>query len=171
MNPLALPSRLASRTLDDLGEVGAALRAMTRLPELLEGRLGTIERHMVGMDRTTEEMVAILPRQIDSIESLKPELVRNREAAERLHPELVQVREGIATLAGEIAAVRAAVEPLAGQLTSVDEGVDPLDGRMAELQAGIDGMREELTELREALVPLQPAAERMGRLADRLPGA
>ena len=63
----------------------------------------------------------------------------------------------------ELRGIRDAAEPLHGELGRQRESIDRLPQAIAPLE-------EELGEMRDVVEPLTPAAERVGRLAERLPG-
>jgi septal ring factor EnvC (AmiA/AmiB activator) len=77
--------------------------------------------------------------------------------------------------------VREAAEPLHGELSRQRESIDAIDEdlkamgeklaeRIDRLPRALAPLQEELGDMRDVVEPLAPAAERVGRLAQRLPG-
>ena len=82
-----------------------------------------------------------------------PQLAGVRAAADGLHTEVQRQRELISALNAQ---VKEMGERLAGEITTLTATIQPLV--------------KDAAEVREVVEPLQSATERVGRVAERLPG-
>jgi len=170
VNPLLLPPRLMLRALDDLHAIAELARLLTRtgrgidasidlvralddLSSLAEtaGRLPEVEK---ALARTQREVVA-------RIDGAERQLAAALDLGGRVEGQLAQVEQASANL--EQAAKRLAeILKLARRL---ERNLPPLDGVMRS----VDVLGEAAVTLATTVEPLQGAAERLGRVADRLP--
>jgi hypothetical protein len=105
------------------------------------------------------------------VERALGDLRRIAEAVEGLHQVLKPMSDDLDGLRvafegsnEELAKLRAALAP---ELRGVREAAEPLHGELSRQRESIDALDEDVREVAE---PLAPAAERVGRLAERLPG-
>lgn len=178
LDQLLFPQRLVIRALDDLhriAEAGAALGALAKearpLTDHMTGwmddtasTLRSLRNQAAGVRTTIEPMgedVRILKdefaRANDEIARLReafgPQLESLRESAAALHQELRQVRELFAALEGD-----------------VNQMGDRVTTEMAALRDAIRALVRDANEISDVVEPLQSATDRVGKIADRLPG-
>jgi predicted nucleic acid-binding Zn-ribbon protein len=131
--------------------------------------------HAVDTLDTLRDEVAGLHR---VLQPMSDDLDGLRKAFQGSNEQLAALREAMTP---ELRGVREAAEPLHGELKRQRESIDALDGDLKamgeELAAHIDRLpralaplQEELGDMRDVVEPLAPAAERVGRLAERMPG-
>jgi uncharacterized coiled-coil DUF342 family protein len=121
------------------------------------------QRVAVDLRRIADSAVRIADEVTDLHEVLKPmsaDLDGLRQAFEGSNEQLAALREAMTP---ELRGIRDAAEPLHDELGRQRESIDRLPQAIAPLE-------EELGEMRDVVEPLTPAAERVGRLAERLPG-
>lgn len=87
---------------------------------------------------------------------------------------LAELRKEIEDLPEHVDGLRDAFEGSNREVHGVGERMEPLTDEVRRLRTDVspklDGMQEELSDVADVVEPLEPAAERLGRLADRLPG-
>jgi uncharacterized coiled-coil DUF342 family protein len=121
------------------------------------------QRVAVDLRRIADSAVRIADQVTGLHEVLKPmsaDLDGLRQAFEGSNEQLAALREAMTP---ELRGIRDAAEPLHGELSRQVESIDRLPKALAPLE-------QELGEMRDVVEPLTPAAERVGRLAERLPG-
>ena len=178
IDQLLLPQKLAQRGVSDLRRIADAAVALGALASDLRGRLDPVAArldHAVGTLDSLRDEVAGLHR---VLHPMSDDLDALRQAFQGSNEQLAALREA---LTPELRGVRKAAEPLHGELSRQRESIDALDEDLKamgeELAAHIDRLpralaplQEELGDMRDVAEPLAPAAERVGRLAERLPG-
>jgi uncharacterized coiled-coil DUF342 family protein len=121
------------------------------------------QRALVDLRRIADSTVRIADEVTGLHAVLKPmsaDLDGLREAFEGSNEQLAALREAMTP---ELRGIREAAEPLHGELSRQRESIDRLPQAIAPLE-------KELGDVRDVVEPLTPAAERVGRLAERLPG-
>jgi uncharacterized coiled-coil DUF342 family protein len=121
------------------------------------------QRALVDLRRIADSTVRIADEVTGLHQVLRPmsaDLDGLREAFEGSNEQLAALREAMTP---ELRGIREAAEPLHGELSRQRESIDRLPRAIAPLE-------RELSEVRDVVEPLTPAAERVGRLAERLPG-
>src|SRR3954452_11383774 len=150
IDQLLLPQKLASRGLDDLRQIADAAvviaNELAGLHSVLKPMSDDLDGLREAFEGSNRELAALR-------EAMTPELRGVREAAEPLHGELSNQRQSIDALDEDLKAMG---EKLASHIDRLPRALAPL--------------QEELGEMRDVVEPLAPAAERVGRLAERMPG-
>lgn len=143
-NPLTLvfPPLLVLRALDDLHELAVASRSIARIDSVL----ALVEGDLIGRVDELEARLGGVLELAGRIETGLPSIGALLERLDELNAQL----GAIAELAQPVSEVLPAVE-------RINESVSKLTETTATLAA--------------AAGPLQGASERLGRIADRLPGA
>ena len=138
-----LPARAVSGAVEGLGSLGEAARRAPELQRELLSLLRSIERRMGDLPAELEKTLrGHFEGQRKDIQSLRPELERNRQAAESLPAHIDGLREDLRELRSEMSGVRSEVSEV----------------------------RSEVSDVRAIVEPLQGPAERAARISDRLPG-
>lgn len=175
LDQLLLPQRLAARVIEDSRRMADAAVSVGALARDLRAEVRPLKRWMDEAadtvaslrDQVSGVRAAVQPmsRDLDALraafagtnaelerlrEQFVPELGRVRDAAGGLHEEVKRQRELIDALNAQIK------EMLAGGLATLNETIKPLV--------------KDADEVREVVEPLQSATERVGRVAERLPG-
>lgn len=140
LGPMVKSIEHAVSTLDSMREELAALRAG------FEPMSNDLDSLRGAFAATTEELAKLRT-------SVAPELTGVRAAAEGLHVEVERQRAAIDRV----------------DSTLGDLGKD-LESRMTRLIETLSPMVRDLDEVREVVEPLQTATERVGRIAERIPG-
>ncbi len=140
LGPMAQTIEHAVSTLDSMREELAALRAG------FEPMSNDLDSLRGAFAATTEQLGKLRT-------SVAPELTGRRAAAEGLHLEVERQPAAIDRV----------------DSTLGDLGKD-LESRMTSLIETLSPMVRDLDEVREVVEPLQTAAERVGRIAERIPG-
>jgi len=174
---------IAGTAVKEAGRIADGLRRAPDLPRLLVETLGSIDERLDGILAMTKETAETTPQQLEAISSLRPELERNRRAAEGLGEPMNAVRESVDPLADQLAQLRESLERLREEMSDIQllapvlEELRALRSDMSDIQKlspvleEIRGLRGELREVRKVVEPLAPAAQTVGRVADRLPGS
>lgn len=76
----------------------------------------------------------------------------------------------IAQSARAVPAIRNEIALLRGELETLPEHVDGLRDAFEGSNRELDQVNDKLADMREVVEPLEPAAQRIGRIAERLPG-
>jgi methyl-accepting chemotaxis protein len=101
-----------------------------------------------------------LHRMADAITKMPPLLDALRREFGGSNDEIRRLRDAFTP---ELAAIREAA-------TGMQTEVQQLTRRIDRLDAGVKSLAADADEIREVVEPLEPAAERLGRLAERFPG-
>jgi DNA repair ATPase RecN len=181
-DPLGALAGLASGAAREAGRVAEGLWRAPDLPRLLVQTLSSIDERLDGILEMTEKTAETTPPQLEAIRALHPELVRNRDAAEDLGPRLDALRSEMSDIQllrpvleemqalrsdmGDIELLRPVLEEMQALRSDMGD-IQLLQPVLEELRA----LRSELREIRQVVEPLAPAAETVGRVADRLPGS
>jgi methyl-accepting chemotaxis protein len=178
LDQLMLPQRLAAAVVADLRRIADATLAVGGLARDLRRQLDPVGEWMNGT--------------VAALESLRDEASGIRAAADpiagymdtlssefgRADDEIARLREA---LIPELAGFRASADRLHEEMRQVRELLDVLDADVkdmgqrvtAEMRALRDTVRalvRDADDISEVVEPLQSATERVGRVADRLPG-
>src|SRR3954470_25007103 len=178
IDQLLLPQRLAQRGLSDLARIADAAVALGALASDLRGSLRPLAARL---DHAVDTLDSLRDEVAGLHEVLKPmsdDLDGLREAFEGSNKELAALREAMTP---ELRGVREAAEPLHEELSNQRRSIDALDedlkamgeqlaSHIDRLPRALAPLQEELGDMRDVGEPLAPAAERVGRLAERLPG-
>ena len=154
MNRLLFPPALLLRAADDLHQIAELARALTRDGEgPLELRRALDDLSAVGdaarrVPDIEEKLASTEDAIVDRVEGLERRLDGLLALAERLEASLRHHRDP-------------------RKVERVDAHLMPLQ-RLGE---SLDTLRESTAVLAETVEPLKGATERLGRIADRLPGA
>jgi predicted nucleic acid-binding Zn-ribbon protein len=178
LDQLLFPPRLVTRALDDLHRIAeaavsfAALArdarpAFERLPDWMDGTsssLSALRDQAEGVRTTIEPMGRDLTILRDEFGRANDEIARLREAfgpnleslslsADAMRSELRQVRELLATLE-----------------TDINDMGERVTSEMKALRQAVSALARDADEISDVVEPLQSATDRVGRIADRLPG-
>jgi ABC-type transporter Mla subunit MlaD len=178
IDQLLIPQRLLSRAMGDLkriADAGASLAALA----------GEVWRELAPLADTVERAVDMLDSMRDELASLRAgfeplsnDLDSLRGAFAATTDELIRLRESIAP---ELGGVHLAAEGLHEQVRGQRESINRIDVTLSDLAGDLNSRLEaligtlrplvgNLDEVRETVEPLQAATERVGRIAERLPG-
>jgi ABC-type transporter Mla subunit MlaD len=101
--------------------------------------------------------VLLLPQRL--AEAVVEGLPRAVSALERINTTMVDMDRRLATL-----------DDLPDKIEGLQDAFDRANDEIARLRHGLRPMVSDIDDVKEAVEPIQPAAERLGRLAERLPG-
>lgn len=167
LSPLLLPPRLVVRAMDDLHTLAQAARWATEVGEELDVR-GAV-RDM----RSLAEAARRLPDIERTLVGTEKELAKR---ADRLDARLREALKLVRSMEGDLPAVAGVLETadsINSQLTTVTRLADRVDDGLPSFERvldSVDALREATAILAAAVEPLQGISERLGRVADRLPG-
>lgn len=159
MNPLLLPPRLLFRALDDLHTLALAAARLERVEESLNARADAILAMGDRIDGRTEAIIEMG----DRILELGVRMDDRAEAVIEMGAQIAALGERIASL-GERMDARS--EAILEQGDAVIAAAREVADRGAELAAALPVMQRAI----EMAEPLEGVVERLGRVADRLPG-
>jgi methyl-accepting chemotaxis protein len=165
INPLALPVGIALAVLrdvrqmrDDLHRLADAAEDLPRIEAELTARIDdaedTVQRGVAGV----EALVAALPQ----IEGGVEELRAARTAAEAIVAGVPTIERGV----DDLTRAADAAEKLVGGIDEIRESREVL----LEARGTLERASATIEEALHRIEPLQGLTERVGRLADRLPG-
>lgn len=178
LEQLLLPQRLATRVLDDVhriaagaGSIAEFARDLRRLLDPLRGWMDTTATTLESLrDEASGIRAAVGPMSSD-LDTLRVEFGRAND-------EIARLRESVTP---EFSAFRASAERLEEEVRRTRELLDLLDGdvkdmgqrvsaEMHALQKTVASLVRDADDIAEVVEPLQAATERVGRVAERLPG-
>lgn len=162
----------------DLRRISDTVASIAELAAGVRRQLGpmakTIERAVTTLDSMREELAALragFEPMSNDLDSLRGAFAATTEELGKLRtsvaPELTGVRAAAEGLYVEVERQRAAIDRVDSTLG--DLGND-LESRMKSLIETLSPMVRDLDEVREVVEPLQTATERVGRIAERIPG-
>jgi ABC-type transporter Mla subunit MlaD len=108
-------------------------------------------------------LVAALPRALTALESIDrtlQDVERRLARIDDVPGEIEGLQRAFGRSSDEIAALREAMTP---EIAALRETLEPV-------VRDLDHVADDLDEVRDVVQPLLPAAERLGRLAERFPG-
>ena len=167
LTPLLLPPRLVLRALDDLHAIAEAVRWTTEVREELD--LRATARDVRSLAKAARR----LPDIERTLAGTEKDLVAR---ADRLDARLREALRVVKSVEGDlpaVATVLARADEISEQLTTVNSLAGRIDDGLPSFERvldSIDALREATAILAAAVEPLQGIAERLGRVADRLPG-
>ena len=141
--------------------------------------------HVEPIARRLDHAVATIDELRDEVAGLHEVLKPMSDDLDGLRQAFNGSNEQLARLRGamtpELRGIRAAAEPLHGELSRQRESIDQLDQdltemgetlaeRISSLRGALAPLHRDMADMRDVVEPLQPAAERLGRMAERLPG-
>lgn len=133
----------------------------------------TIEHAVSTLDSMREELAALragFEPMSNDLDSLRGAFAATTEELGKLRtsvaPELTGVRAAAEGLHVEVERQRAAIDRVDSTLGDNKD----LESRMTSLIETVSPMVRDLDEVREVVEPLQTATERVGRIAERIPG-
>jgi ABC-type transporter Mla subunit MlaD len=153
IDQLLLPQKLAQRGVSDLRRIADAAVALGALATDLRGRL--------------DPVAARLDHAVDTLDALRDEVAGLHRVLKPMSDDLDGVREAAEPLHGELSRQRESIDALDADLKAMGE---ELAAHIDRLPAALRPLQEELGDMRDVVEPLAPAAERVGRLAERMPG-
>ncbi len=178
LDQLLVPPRVAVRALDDFRRIADAAVTIASFSTELRAKLRPLDERfghaVVTLDSIRDELGVLRA----GFEPLSDDLDALRAAFAATTDELQRLRE---TFAPELAGVHAAADDLHLELRAQRELTGKLDSTLRDVGAQLDvrlaGLTDilkpivrDLDEVREVVEPLQTATERVGRMAERLPG-
>jgi chromosome segregation ATPase len=178
LDQLLLPQRLAARAIEDLRRIADAAVSIGALAGELRPAVGPVMKWAQHVDATLESLRDELTGLRGSLEPMSEDLDALRAAFAGSNEQLARLRESVVP---ELGGVRVAAEGLHEEVRRQRELIDALDthleemgqllaGRLSALLDTLKPLARDADELREVVQPLQTATERVGRLAERLPG-
>jgi ABC-type transporter Mla subunit MlaD len=170
---------MASRAMRDLRRISDTVASIAELADGVRRQLGpiakTIEHAVSTLDAMKEELAALragFEPMSNDLDSLRGAFAATTEELGKLRtsvaPELTGVRAAAKGLHVEVERQRAAIDRVDSTLG--DLGKD-LESRMTSLIETLSPMVRDLDEVRDVVEPLQTATERVGRIAERIPGS
>lgn len=179
LDQLLVPPRLALQGLEDVRRIADAAVGLGELARELRGGVRPIAARL-------DDAIAILASVRDDIaglrsalEPMSEDLDGLRQAFQGSNVQLERLREAMTP---ELQGIRAAAEPLHEELGNQRESIDALGTHLEELGGSLSRRIEELgralgplerdiSDVRDVVEPLHGATERVGRVAERLPGS
>jgi predicted nucleic acid-binding Zn-ribbon protein len=178
LDQLLFPQRLLTRALNDLhrmAEAAASIAALARdlrpaiepLPDWMNDTATTLRsiRDQAAGARAAIESVS------EDVTILRDEFGRSNDEIARLRevfgPELEALRTSAAGLEQELRQICQLIAALKADADQIGGGV--ID-QMRALRGDVGALAREADEISEVVEPLQGATERVGKVADRLPG-
>src|SRR4051794_31948532 len=152
VNPLTLPPRLILRALDDLHAIAEAARRLPTLEAMLVDRFDTLDARAEEVLERMGEMLALGER----VSERGREIVAFGERIDARGEELLERGGELVVQGREIVAQAQEVAVTGRELAAAFPTLE----RTAQIGE----------TLAQAVEPLQGAAERLGRVVDRLPG-
>lgn len=178
LDQLLVPPRLAVRVMADVRRMADAAVSIADLASELRSKVRPLE--------------ASLSHAVDTLDSVRDELAALRAGFEPMSDDLDALRAAFAATTTELQKLRESFQPeLAGIHLATDglheevgrqrESIDNVEstlkgvGQLVEVGLGdlittLKPVARDLDEVREVMEPLQTATERVGRMAERLPG-
>jgi predicted nucleic acid-binding Zn-ribbon protein len=145
-------------------EFGRANDEIARLRKAFGPELAALREQAGGIRSAIEPMV-------DDVTILRDEFARANteigQLGDAFAPQLVGLRSSAEGMLGEIARVR---ELLEGLDRDVREIGDHVTTEISELDGSVRALVRDADEISDVVEPLQAATDRVGRVADRLPG-
>ncbi len=178
LDQLLIPQRVALRALEDLHRIAHAAVAMgsladraTSLVEPMADRmtdtaqtLRSLRDEAVGIRTTIEPMGKDLRILRDDFGRANDEIARLREA---FGPQLEGLRSSAEAMRHELRQVR---ELFAAVETDIDGIGERVTGEIEALRQAVRALVRDADEISNVVEPLQAATDRVGKVADRLPG-
>lgn len=152
LDQLFLPQRLLVRALDDLHRIADAAAA-----------IGGFMRSERPVDSIREWMDVTA----EALQSLRDQAAGVRSSVEPMPADLKTLRDEFGRADDEIARLREAFGP---ELAAFRRAADGILGEMGALRRSINALVRDADEISDVVEPLQAATERVGRVAERLPG-
>lgn len=153
IDQVLLPARLLTRALDDVHRIADAAVSLGTLALEVQRELEPLNRWM----RTTASELESLRRHAAGVDSAIHPIVEHvrilRDEFGRANDEIARLREAFGP---ELSALR----------TEFSRANDEVRG----LQASVGALARDADEISEVVEPLQAATDRVGRVAERLPG-
>jgi uncharacterized protein YoxC len=139
------------------------LERILGIPDVLKA-LGTLPDILERLDRVADATQSLpqVEQALTEVSIATAALPRNQEQMESVSVATISMERHTAALMEAIPGLAALGEGLPPLLTSVTEALN-------ELQVSLQGMEAEVHSLAHIVEPLEGAAERLGRFADRLP--
>jgi ABC-type transporter Mla subunit MlaD len=169
VNPLqvlSLPVLVGLRAVDDLHAIATAARRLTTLEQEVLTRMDGLVADFHRLTAVAERIDGQLPEAIAAVDRL----TRMAGEVDEAVPEAVSAVKSLTAVAAEF---EQTVPRASEALTSLAEVAERLDDTAPDLAAAVPTIQQ-LTQSAEtlaaAVLPLQGAAERLGSIADRLPG-
>lgn len=146
------------------GDARRELGPMAKTIEHAVGTLDSIRDELAGLRAGFQPMS-------NDLDSLRGAFAATTEEIGKLRtsvaPELTGVRAAAEGLQVEVQRQRAAIDRVDSTLGDLGNG---LESRMTRLIETLSPMVRDLDEVREVVEPLHTATERVGRIAQRIPG-
>lgn len=127
------------------------------------GLIVALPGRLIGMADDVGRMaaaVSVLPSVLEELNAIGRHVVR-------LDSEVASMHRAVESIRADVVGVEGAVGPLAEQLDLVRASIDPLAGEVREMRIDLGRLEPHLSDLSGAVVPLGPAAERLGTIAGR----
>jgi vacuolar-type H+-ATPase subunit I/STV1 len=167
VNPLLFPPHLVLRALNDLHAIAETARLVNeQAPQAeLDGvvadlhAVGEAARQLPDIEEKVATLEAGILERVDGLESRVDGILRLAERIEDGLPAITQVLDRINSLDERIGGIFELVDRLEGHLLPLQQ-----------LGTTLDALGDSVRTLAATVEPLQGAAERLGRIADRLPG-
>lgn len=165
MNPLLLPPRLLFRALDDLHTLALAAGRLERVEESLNARADAI---LAMGDRIDGRSSAILElgEQIVAMGGQVVAMGERFDAIDERAEAILELGERIVALGSRVDDVDARAGQILEQGVEVVAAARDVSAQGAALAAALPVMQRAI----EMAEPLEGVVERLGRVADRLPG-
>jgi chromosome segregation ATPase len=179
LDQLLLPQRLAARVVEDVRRIGDAAVSLAASTGELRTTAGDVARrieHAVAtLDSLHEEIAGVRA----ALKPMSDDFAALRHAFADINDHIAGLNENTGT---ELRGVRTAAELLHEEVKRQRELIGALDadlkqmgqllaGRLGVLNDSLTPLVRDADEVREVVEPLQGATERIGRLAERLPGS
>ncbi len=140
----------------------------------VHGAVEWVEHAALTLDSARDEIRALraaLEPMSDDLDALRTAFAGTNDGLERVRTEFAPELAGLRSAAdGVYEEVRRQREELDALEVQVKEMGQLLGGEFSALHATIKPLVRDADEVREVVEPLQTATERVGRLAERLPG-
>lgn len=117
------------------------------------------------------EDIRSMARSVETLPQVAARLADIERCVTSLDDEVRVMRQSVQSIHGDLAGVESSVAPLERQFAGVQRAVDPLGDELEQVRGAIARLEVPLVEVRDSVGPLQPTAERLGQVLERLPGA
>ncbi len=178
LDQMLVPLRLANRAIVDLGRIADGAAAVGALADDARRELRSLPgsfRHAVAtLDSVRDELAALrtgLEPMSDDLDALRTAFAATTEELARLRAEVIPELGGVRGAAGGLHQEVRRQRELIDELQSTLEATGRVLGTaLSTLIETLKPLVRDVDEVREVVEPLQSATERVGRLAERLPG-
>ncbi|MFL5846955.1 MAG: hypothetical protein ACJ762_19915 [Solirubrobacteraceae bacterium] len=129
----------------------------------IQERMASLVETLLLPQRLGFALLGAIPRAVTALESIDrtlKDVERRLSRIDDVPGEIEGLQDAFTRSSDEIEALRHAMTP---EIAALRHTLEPV-------VADLDHVAEDLDGVRDVVEPLQPAAERIGRLAERLPG-